>query len=123
MAGHDDVSRVAAIRLHDPVRQQSAGSRRSRRDLLQAQRAVADPGRERHGRLRHQPHAVRSIDARTGIAAGIPRRSDRPHQISHGGAGDAVRRQGPRVPAAAVYCAASERLHAERPEECESVSR
>ena len=58
MAGHDDVYALLPVRLHHPVRQQPAGSRRSRRDRLQAQRPVADPGRQRDGRLRHQPHAV-----------------------------------------------------------------
>ncbi len=69
MAGHDDVYALLPVRLHDPVRQQPAGSGRSRRDRLQAQRPVADSSRQRHGRLCHQPHAVRGLDARTRASA------------------------------------------------------
>ena len=84
MAGHDDVYALLPVGLHDPVRHQPAGSRRSRGDLLQAQRAVADPGRQRDGRLRHQPHDDRSDDAGAGAAARVPRRSRRPHQVPDG---------------------------------------
>ena len=40
--------------------------------------AVADPGRQRDGRLRHQPHAERSPDAGARAAARVPRRPVRP---------------------------------------------
>ena len=57
-----------------------------------------------------------ALDARAGAAARVPRRSDRPDQVPDRGAGDAVRRQGPRLPAAAIPRAPRERLRAERPE-------
>ena len=90
--------RAAPVGLHDPVRQQSAGGRRSRGDRLQAQRAVADSGRQRNGRLRHEPHDVRGHDAGAGAPARVPRRSGRLDQMSDDRPGDAVRRQGPRQP-------------------------
>ena len=102
MAGHDDIYALLPLRLHGSLRQQSAGGGRPRGDRLSAQRADADPGRQHHGRLRHEPHALRSADARARTAARVPRRPGEPHRLPDGGAGDAVRREGPRLPAPPV---------------------
>ena len=77
MAGHDDVYALLSSGytiLFGSNPQEAA-------DLAaisyKVSATVADPGRQRDGRLRHQPHAQRSADAGAGTAARIPRRSGR----------------------------------------------
>ena len=112
MAGHDDVYAL----LQSGYTVLFGSNPQEAADLAaisyKAQRAVADPGRQRDGRLRHQPHAVGSADARARASARIPRRSVGPHQMPDGGAGHAVRRQGPRLPVAPVSGAARRRVRA-----------
>ena len=69
MAGHDDVYALlppATPSCSAPTRRKPPISPRSPTSVSAA---VADSGRQRHGRLRHQPHAVRGLDARAGTAA------------------------------------------------------
>ena len=102
MAGHDDVYALLSAGytiLFGSNPQEAADlAAISYRDL----RAVADPGGQRHGRLLHQPHAQRGAAARARAAARVPRRPGRPDPGPDRRPGDALRRQGPRLPADAV---------------------
>ena len=77
--------------------------------------ALADPRGQRHGRLLHQPHAQRGAAARARAAARVPRRPGRAHQVPDRRPGDALRRQGPGLPAEPVPRPPPRRPPARRP--------
>ena len=79
MAGHDDVYAL----LQSGYTILFGANPQEAADLaaiaLQSQRALADPGRQFDGRLRHQPHDERSPDAGRRAFARVSRRPGRPH--------------------------------------------
>ena len=62
-------------------------------------------------------------DAGAGAPARISGRPVRPHQVPDGGAGDAVRRQGPRLPAAGLCGPSPERSRSHRPAGAQGLHR
>ncbi len=73
MAGHDDVYALLPTGYTILFGSNAAGGRGPRRDLVQGLGPVADPRRQRDGRVRHQPRDERGAAAGAGAHQGVPR--------------------------------------------------